>query len=58
METYKIEILEFLSRIVEVEANSSNEAILFVSEMYKNEEIILDSFDFITTEIDVLKEKT
>lgn len=52
METYKIEVKETLSRIIEVEAKSNNEAILKVKEMYQKEEIILSSDDFVTTEIE------
>ncbi|HOT13627.1 MAG TPA: DpnD/PcfM family protein [Bacteroidales bacterium] len=51
METFKIEIQEFLSRIIEVEANSKDEAIAKVRELYSLEEIILDSEDYVTTEI-------
>lgn len=51
METFKIEIQEFLATVVEVEADSVCEAISKVREMYGNEEIILDSSDYLTTEI-------
>lgn len=51
MVTYKIEVKETLSRIIEIEAKSIEEALLKVEEMYKNEEIILDSNDFIDAEI-------
>lgn len=51
MEKFKVEIQEFLSRIVEVEANSSDEAIFKVRELYRNEEIVLDYSDYVTTEI-------
>lgn len=51
METFKIEIQEFLSRIIEVEAESIDEAISKVREMYRNEEIVLDSSDYVSTEI-------
>lgn len=51
METFKIEIQEFLATVVEVEADSIYEAISKVREMYGNEEIILDSSDYLTTEI-------
>ncbi len=57
MGTFKIEIQEFLSRIVEVEANSIDEAISKVREMYKNEEIVLDSEDYTTTEIEEYKDE-
>jgi hypothetical protein len=44
METFKIEIKEFLSRIIEVEANSIDEAISKVRQMYKNED---GDYDFV-----------
>lgn len=52
METFKIEIQEFLSRIIEVEAEHIDEAISKVKRMYQREEIILDSEDYVTTEIE------
>ena len=52
MEIYKIEVKETLSRIIEIEAKSNDEAILKVKEMYKKEEIVLSSDDFVTTEIE------
>lgn len=48
---HKIEVQEFLSRIVEVEAKNQEEAISKVKKMYQNEEIVLDSDNFVTTEI-------
>lgn len=53
METFKIEIQEFLSRIIEVEAKSKDEAIAKVRELYSLEEIVLDSNDYVSTEIEV-----
>lgn len=53
METFKIEIQEFLSRIIEVEAETKYEAISKVHELYRNEEIVLDSDDYVSTEIEV-----
>lgn len=57
METFKIEIQEFLSRIVEVKANTVDEAISIVQEMYINEEIVLDSEDYVTTEISAFEKE-
>jgi len=51
MKTFEFEIQELLSRIIEVEAKSEKEAYRKVKEMYKNEEIVLDSSDFVKTEI-------
>ena len=42
---YKVNVEELLSRIVEVEADSDEEAEEKVREMYKNEEIVLDAED-------------
>jgi|SRR5690606_13311543 len=52
METFKIEIQEFLSRIIEVEAENIDEAVSKAKEMYQNEEIVLDNEDYVTTEIE------
>ena len=52
MTTYKIEIQELLSRIIEIEAPSAEEAIDKVKERYRTEEIVLDSDDYVLTEID------
>lgn len=35
METYKLEVQEFLSRIVEIEAKNSNEAFSKIIEKYR-----------------------
>ena len=51
MKTFEFEIQELLSRIVEVEATNEDEAYRKVKEMYKKEEIVLDSSDFVETEI-------
>lgn len=42
---YKIEIEETLSKIVEIEANSLEEAINIVQERYNSEEYVLDYND-------------
>ena len=52
METFKIEIKEFLSKIVEIEAKNVDEAISKVKEMYLEEVVILSENDFVTYEID------
>ena len=51
MKTFEFEIKEFLSRIIEVEANNEDEAYMKVKEMYEKEVIVLDSSDFVETEI-------
>lgn len=47
MKTFKIEVQEFLSRVVEVEAKSKDEAISKISEEYEKTEIVLDYNDFV-----------
>ena len=51
MKEFKIEITEFLSKIVEVKANNVDEAIEKVKIMYDEETIILDSNNFVNKEI-------
>lgn len=50
MAIFKIEVKETLSRIIEIEANSNEEAILKIENLYKKQEIILDADDFVETE--------
>ena len=57
MKTFKIEVKEFLSRIVEIEACSKEEAINLVRKLYQNQEIVLDDSDFIHNKIDVFPEE-
>ena len=47
---YKIEIIETLSRIMEVEAESVEEAIEQIEDRYYTEEIVLDSDDHCCTQ--------
>ena len=54
--TYKIEIQELLSRIIEIEAPSAEEAIDKARAMYRAEEIVLDADDWMGTEIEEYKE--
>ena len=53
---YKLEITEWLQKVIEVEANSKEEAYNIVSDMYRKNEIVLDSSDFIDKEIDFFEE--
>ena len=50
MKTFEIEIKETLSRIIEVKAKTENEAFAIVKQMYNDEEIVLDSSDYVDTE--------
>lgn len=51
LQKFNITVEEVLKRQIEVEANSYEEAITKVQEMYSNEEIVLDSSDFCGKEI-------
>lgn len=58
MKKYSIEVLEVLSRIVEVEASDEEDAIERVRQMYRKCEIVLDDSDYKVTEISVKDEKS
>lgn len=53
MKTYKVEVTETLQRVIEIEANSSEEALAIVNNQYKNEDIVLDYSDFVEKSIDL-----
>lgn len=53
---YIVEIEEILQKVVEVEAESRDEAWKKVNQQYKDEEIVLDSSDHVDTTITVLNE--
>lgn len=50
MREIEIEITETLSRIVSVKASDYSEALGIVKDMYNNEEIVLDSGDYVDTD--------
>lgn len=61
--TYKIEIEETSQRVVEIQANSLDEAIDIAQNRYSNQEYILDSDDYKGVEFreyknEVMKQKT
>ncbi len=58
MKKYSIEVLEVLSRIVEVEASDEEDAIEQVRQMYRKCDIVLDDSDYIETEFSVKDEKS
>ena len=58
MKKYSIEVLEVLSRIVEVEASDEKEAIEQVRQMYRKCKIVLDDSDYKMTEISAKDEKS
>ena len=58
MKKYSIEVLEVLSRIVEVEASDEEDAIEQVRQMYRKCEIVLNDSDYKETEFSVKDEKS
>ena len=50
---YQVEITETLQRIVSIDAADKDAAILTVKQLYRNEDIMLDSSDYIDTAIDI-----
>lgn len=50
MNKYFIEIKETLSKIIEIEAESANEAISIADSLYKDSKVILDEYDFVGVE--------
>ncbi len=58
MKKYSIEVLEVLSRIVEMEAADEEAALERVRQMYQRCEIVLDDSDYKVTEFSVKDEKT
>lgn len=53
---YKIEIKETLSRVIDIEAENENEAIIKTKAEYRKQNIILDDSDYIDTEINIFEE--
>lgn len=51
MKTFEIEITETLQVVQEVEAKNYDEAFELINNKYKNEEIILNSEDYVETDI-------
>lgn len=46
MKTFQIEVRETLSRVLDVEANSSEDALEIVKKKYEKCEVVLDADDF------------
>lgn len=53
MQTYQVEVKETLARIVTVTADSPEEAVREVSQAYREENIVLDSGDYVDTAIEL-----
>lgn len=51
MATFKLELMETLSRIVEVEADTYEEACEMLENDYRHQRIVLDESDFVEHEI-------
>lgn len=52
MQTFKLEIQEVLSKVIEIEAETLSDAIDIAHDMYNAEEIILDASDFVANTIE------
>ena len=50
---HNVEITETLQRVIPIEADNEYDAINKVRQLYKNEKIVLDSSDYIDTEINI-----
>jgi hypothetical protein len=50
---YKVKITEYLSKIIEVEADDEIDARLLAEEMYCGEEVVLDANDFDDVEFEI-----
>ena len=50
----KVEITETLQKTIEVEASTYEEALSYIKNKYKNEEIVLDDSNYIKTEFKVV----
>lgn len=53
MQTFYIEVKETLSQLVEVTADSTDEALSLVKQRYQNEEIVLEADSHIATDFSV-----
>ena len=56
MAKYQVEINETLSRIIEVEAENENDAVSKIKDLYRKEEIVLDSNNYLDTKIEIYEE--
>lgn len=52
MQTFKLEIQETYSKIVEIEAETLSDALDIAHDMYNSEKIVLDASDFVTNTIE------
>lgn len=54
MKIFEIEIQEYLSRVISIEAVNHDDAISKVKEKYRKEEIVLDYDDFVEVQYQLL----
>ncbi len=54
MKTFHIEIVETLSQIVKIVAEDEQTALVKAQESYRNEELVLDSDDYIDTKFNII----
>ena len=52
MQIFTLEIQEYLSKVVEIEAETLSDALDIAHDMYNSEEIVLDASDFVTKTIE------
>lgn len=52
MKTFKLEIKEYLSKVIEIEAETLSDALDIAHDMYNDEEITLDYSDFVANTIE------
>ena len=52
MKTFKLEIQEILSKVIEIEAETLSDALDIAHDMYNSEKIVLDASDFVTNTIE------
>lgn len=56
MNTFKIEISETLAKVIEIVCDTKEQAFTIVEEMYRNEEVVLSSEDYVSTEYEFINE--
>lgn len=55
MQYYNVEITETLSKTVEIQADTLDEALLIAKTMWNDESIILDNSDFVDYELNIVE---
>ena len=57
MRKFKVEVEEYLSKTIEVEAKTREEALMIVKKMYEKEKVILDNRDFVDKNFKVINDE-